>query len=130
MTDTYVRDTAGKFTEHYRTADSIVLEEPIATSAQQWDGDDDALIALDTNPWLQGADGKRKNLAFLRRKVLERHSCPCAGPIPGVIAPVDGDDYGIQRCDNCAVYDDDREAARALASRLGADVTVWFEEVE
>lgn len=91
---------------------------------------DGVLIADGTNPWLE-LDGEPVDLT--QPDLAPREQCPCEewAPVivPGVLEAMD-DDYGVQRCDACDLYDGDLEAALALAKALGPEFTVHFEIAE
>lgn len=56
----------------------------------------------------------------------------CCGhsPVAGAIWPMDSDGDGslpfVERCDECAVFENDEEAARAVAAAIGSRV-MWAE---
>ncbi len=51
--------------------------------------------------------------------------CTCTGsPVPGTLPAMDSPE-GIQRCDECGVFEGDLEAAQALADTVGG--VVMFE---
>jgi hypothetical protein len=79
--------------------------------------DDDTLVG---NPWLEYLD-RKANLIDLFESEPRRGCESCSlSPIPGILIAMD-DDYGIQRCDLCARYPGDLEAAQALADHLGEE---------
>jgi len=98
----------------------------------------DARIYGHTNPWLRDKDGVDVNLLELVREgdVLRTHDGACYACTPaivsGVLEAMDSPE-GIQRCDNCELYDSDLAAAAALGQHLDqvlpqrAPFTVWFE---
>lgn len=79
-----------------------------------------------TDPWLERPDGTLVDLAdHLAR--LPRGECgDCRA---GFFAPTDNGPtlQGVERCDECAVYDGDLSAASALAGLIGPDVIVRFQ---
>lgn len=99
--------------------------------------DDDVLIAFGTNVWLVSGEEPINLQALLH----ETDSFPVASgnpcyqcwpePLPGVLTAMNSED-GIERCDNCTLYEGDLEAARALADLIEltvpllAPVSVWY----
>lgn len=93
----------------------------------QWLGQEGAVQSFASNAWLE-RDGQGVDLrALLPWSPAADTSCDgCAGmPVHGVRAPVNYA-WGIERCDECAVFASDLEAASALAEYLGPEFTVWF----
>jgi hypothetical protein len=83
-------------------------------------------IASGTNPWVE-VDGEP--IDWMTRPTDRRRTSDCdqCGEIlDGVIEAMDTPE-GIQRCDQCQVYDGDIEAAEALARLVGGTVK-WTEE--
>lgn len=59
----------------------------------------------------------------------ERYDCDCRDDLlPGAFYPVehDGDSSRawVERCDNCTLFNDDHEAAKSLAAKLGVSWSV------
>lgn len=93
----------------------------------QWLGQTDAMQAYATNAWLE-RDGEPIDLEDLQpwTPAADPSCDQCEGmPIHGVIAPTNTE-YGIERCDQCEVFESDLDAASALAEHLGPGLTVWF----
>lgn len=82
-----------------------------------------AMIADRTNPWVE-VDGVPYDWATDTHPsdpTIEP-GCTCFGsPIAGTIPAMDTD-HGIQRCDECGVFEGDLEAALALAALVGGIV--------
>ena len=94
--------------------------------ARQYAGEPGAMIAGDTDPWLQTPDGE---VVDLGPHLAQLPPGPCEDRCPGAyFAPTGtGPTYqGVERCDACDVYAGDFDAAMSLASHIGPDVTVWF----
>lgn len=90
----------------------------------QWDGSPDALIESETDPWVSDPTGLTVDLVVAGDGVLGE--CGELGHfLPGVLAPMNTDE-GIERCDACATFDSDLDAARAVATSFGVGFTVWF----
>jgi hypothetical protein len=87
----------------------------------------DVLIAGHTNPWVE-VDGKPVDWTDAPLPPRPGSTCDgCAGePIPGVATAMDDRD-GIQRCDSCALFAGDLDAAKALADLLGGRVFFYRE---
>lgn len=96
-----------------RDPDSGVIE-------QRYEPGTTALIATDTDPWLQVA-GSSERVDLTR---FDEAAFPA-----GVFAPVNTD-YGVERDDEADVFEGDFEAAVALAGHLhtitGLTYEVWF----
>lgn len=125
------RQPSGRFTDRVNSAPSTglggVRVEP-RPYAVQWDGSSDVMIASETNPWLEDADGDR--IIWNTTDVEPDGDCECAAsPVPGVLVGMDTPE-GIQRCDACGRYESDLDAAAAAAedgnARPGPRVSVWF----
>jgi len=107
----------------------------------RWHGGD-AVIESETNPWLQDSDGNAVDLIKLKQDhpqvvyIRDTNPCDqCGDILPGVIEAMDSPE-GIQRCDQCDLYEGDLDAAQALADYLDLaelrlplplwTFTVWF----
>ncbi|MFI5736195.1 hypothetical protein ACIA49_39135 [Kribbella sp. NPDC051587] len=86
----------------------------------------DICIAADTNPWIE-INGATVTWPHPSLVPDAANDCEgCAGePLPGVVAPMDSE-IGIQRCDNCQLFEGDLPAALALAACVGG--VVKFEQ--
>ncbi len=96
----------------------------------EWTGSETAVIESQTNPWLRtpgGRDIDLRQFAELRGGVDFSDECDTCGTLMrGVIEAMDTD-FGIQRCDQCDLYEGDLEAARALRDTfMPAGTTIWF----
>jgi len=94
---------------------------------RQYTGQEDAVLAPETDPWLQRDDGSIVELERLMKHLPRGPVCgECAG---GWFAPTSNGptEQGIERCDECAVYPGDLDAALVLAGRLGPHVSVGFD---
>lgn len=83
----------------------------------------------ETDPWIQYPDG---TLVPLWPVISGLPTGACGNCHGGFFAPTNnGPTYeGIERCDECCIYDGDLDAALALAGVVGKGATVWFEEDE
>lgn len=95
-----------------------------------------------SNPWLRDSelrdvdlyDLESKGLIPLEQRPDTEDACDTCLPgwMRGVIPAMDTE-FGIQRCDYCAIFEGDLEAAQALAGflqrtlELDQPYTVWFE---
>lgn len=96
----------------------------------EWLGSEEAVIESETNPWLKDEAGNEIDLAQevdSGRILISGAGCYscCDSIMPGLLAP-HGSPSGIERCDNCATYDGDLQAAAALRDELFPEATVWF----
>jgi hypothetical protein len=85
------------------------------------------MIADGTNPWVE-VDGVPVD--WVEREPLHPvNDCGLCGDfLDGAIAAMDTNE-GVQRCDECDLFEGDIEAAEALA-RLVGGVVEWIEEGE
>lgn len=103
----------------------------------QYTGQDDAVIAFATNCYLRDMEDGDGCLAVGLGDWESAHAAPVGdceacghGLVRGVLAPIN-DDFGIERCDMCAIYESDFAAAQALSVFLtlhtGVTYTIWFQ---
>lgn len=98
--------------------------------ARRYTGEDRAMLASETDPWLQHPDG---SIVDLEPHLAALTPGPCGECRGRYFAPTGNGptEQGIERCDECSLIDDDPlsgdlDAALALAALIGPDVTVWY----
>jgi hypothetical protein len=93
--------------------------------AVEWDGDPEAMIASETDPWVQLPDGSPVDWVHLKLPPEPGNGCEICGTSPkaGALEAMNSE-FGVQRCDTCDRFDGDLAAAQALADLIGG--TVWF----
>lgn len=92
----------------------------------QYIGQRDVMLADQSDPWLQHPDG---SVVELLPHLAPLTPGPCEDDCSGGFFAPTGNgptDQGVERCDQCDLYDGDLSAAVALAALIGPDVTVWF----
>lgn len=94
---------------------------------RQYQGEDDAVIEYATDCWLQNPAGEKVSLAgYHSPDMLVTHSvCGASDLVDGALSPMNSA-YGIERCDECAVFESDFDAAQAVAEKIGGDLTIWY----
>ena len=90
---------------------------------EEWNG---WLIATGTNPFIT-LNGSVCNWGSIPWPDLHGHKdCDqCGYILPGVCENMDTPE-GVQRCDNCCLYEDDLSAAQALADWLDGGVVRYY----
>lgn len=100
---------------------------------KQYTGQPGVMLADTTDPWLQRPDGAVVDLEPFTA-LLSPGPCgeDCSA---GIFAPTGNGptEQGIERCDQCATYEGDLDAALALAvivAHVVPGVTVWYQPEE
>lgn len=102
--------------------------------ARRYTGHADEIIEYATDVWLQwsGVDAPILLTDVYFQPAVPNECDTCGGsPICGVI-PLMNSPHGIERCDECELFDGDFSAAEALAQlieKMGSDlpkVEVWY----
>lgn len=92
---------------------------------------DGVMIADGTDPWVE-VDGVAVDWMthpLLKDSTPDLPRCNCPASTPGIL-PAMNTPEGIQRCDECQMFDGDLDAALALAKKVGGVVKFEIEEDE